>query len=140
MREKLKSLIWGIIFAGIIIFLTGCYYAILEAGLPYQDPTPEMQIEYAINMGIGRVLTRCGGLTFLVGLFFRIILSIVNKGITSKKVQKEGAAKEGQTDKEQLERMQAEKEQTEKIQAEKLQAEKEQTERVQTEKLQIEKE
>ena len=84
MKGKVNSLVWGILFAGIIIFLIGCYYAVLEAGLPYQDPTLEMQIEYAINMGIGKVLIRCGGLTFLVGLLFRIILSIINKSSADK--------------------------------------------------------
>ncbi len=84
MKGKVNSLVWGILFAGVIIFLIGCYYAVLEAGLPYQDPTLEMQIEYAINMGIGKVLIRCGGLTFLVGLLFRIILSIINKSSADK--------------------------------------------------------
>lgn len=100
MKGKVNSLVWGILFAGVIIFLIGCYYAILEAGLPYQDPTLEMQIEYAINMGIGKVLIRCGGLTFLVGLLFRIILSIINKSSSDKdnmhkEVQNNGADTDG---------------------------------------------
>ncbi|MCM1494892.1 MAG: hypothetical protein NC089_03745 [Bacteroides sp.] len=84
MKGKVNSLVWGILFAGIIIFLIGCYYAVLEAGLPYQDPTVEMQIEYAINLGVGKVLIRCGGLTFLLGLLFRIILTIINKNNANK--------------------------------------------------------
>lgn len=84
MKGKVNSLVWGILFAGIIIFLIGCYYAVLEAGLPYQDPTVEMQIEYAINLGVGKVLIRCGGLTFLLGLLFRIILAIINKNHANK--------------------------------------------------------
>lgn len=100
MKGKVNSLVWGILFAGIIIFLIGCYYAVLEAGLPYQDPTLEMQIEYAINMGIGKILVRCGGLTFLVGLLFRIILSIINKNNankdnTHKEVQDDGEDTDG---------------------------------------------
>lgn len=79
MQGKVNSLVWGIVFAGIIIFLIGCYYAVIEAGIPYQDPTLELQIEYAINIGIGKVLTKCGGLTFIVGLLFRIILGITWK-------------------------------------------------------------
>lgn len=100
MKGKVNSLVWGILFAGVIIFLIGCYYAVLEAGLPYQDPTLEMQIEYAINMGIGKVLVRCGGLTFLVGLLFRIILSLINKNSEQKnngdnEMQNNGADTDG---------------------------------------------
>lgn len=95
MKGMLKSLGWGIIFAGIIIFAIGCYYAVLEAGIPFQDPTLEMQIEYAINMGIGKVLTKCGGIIFLGGLLLRIILSVIYKGASNKKTEGDGENADG---------------------------------------------
>ncbi len=61
------------------MFVIGCYYAILKAGLPYQDPSLELQIEYAINMGIGKNLLKCGSLTLFIGLIFRIILIFIKK-------------------------------------------------------------
>lgn len=79
MKEKLKAFALAIIIAGLIIFVIGCYYAIFKAGLPYQDPTLELQIKYSIHMGIGKSLIKCGGLTFFIGLVFRIIMIFIKK-------------------------------------------------------------
>lgn len=79
MKEILKSIALALIIAGFIMFVTGCYYAILKAGLPYQDPPLELQIEYAVNMGIGKSLLKSGSLTFFIGLIFRIILIFIKK-------------------------------------------------------------
>ena len=65
------------IVAGIIILLIGIYYCAVKAGIPYQDPPLELQIQYAINMGIGDILIKdgfliliCGG---IVGLLFQLV-------------------------------------------------------------------
>ena len=49
----IKSILNGVIISGMIIFVIGLYYLIIKAGIPYQDPTEELRIQYAINMGIG---------------------------------------------------------------------------------------
>lgn len=81
MKEKTKyrlcQIINSVILAGIILFFMGLYYFIVKAGIPYQDPTLEMQIQYTIDLGIaeillgnGFVITICGG---IIRLLFRLI-------------------------------------------------------------------
>ena len=69
MKEKVRSRLCqvfnAIILAGIIIFLVGLYYWVIKAGIPYQDPPIELQIQYAVNMGIGDALVG-KGLAFAV--------------------------------------------------------------------------
>ena len=65
--------------AGCFIMLIAMYYLFFKAGIPYQDPPLELQIEYAINMGIGK---RMGELALLTGFFGAagwIILFIAGK-------------------------------------------------------------
>lgn len=77
MKEKtnhfFRQIINAVILAGIIVFFIGLYYWMIKAGIPYQDPTLELQIKYAIDIGIGETLLEkgfgiavCGGLTRLL--------------------------------------------------------------------------
>lgn len=43
----------SILLAGILVLAAGLYYKVVKAGTPFQDPTPELQLQYLINMGIG---------------------------------------------------------------------------------------
>ena len=74
-----KSLLNGLIIAGIIILVVSLYYWIIKAGIPYQDPTEELRIQYAINMGIGDELFKVGLIMFAVGLIPRIALAIIGQ-------------------------------------------------------------
>ena len=74
-----KSLLNGLIIAGIIILGVSLYYWIIKAGIPYQDPTEELRIQYAINMGIGDELFKVGLITFAIGLIPRIAVAIIGK-------------------------------------------------------------
>ena len=74
-----KSLLNGLIIAGIIILGVGIYYWIIKAGIPYQDPTEELRIQYAVNMGIGDELFKVGLIMFAVGLIPRIAVAIIGK-------------------------------------------------------------
>ena len=71
MKEKTKlylnSAINSIILAGILLFVIGIYYSMIKAGIPYQDPPLELQIQYAINMGIGEILQKNGVLIAICG-------------------------------------------------------------------------
>lgn len=79
MKNKIRNsfLIFSkaILFAGIINIMIGEFYTLLVAGLPYQDPTLELQIQYSINQGVGNVLTEIGFRMLILG----IILSIISK-------------------------------------------------------------
>ncbi len=68
----------GVLLAGIIILSTGIYYCVIKAGIPYQDPPLELQIQYTINWEIGNILVKegfllsiCGG---IAGLLYKLIL------------------------------------------------------------------
>lgn len=60
--------------AGLIILVIGLYYILIKAGIPYQDPTVEMQVQYGINHGIGSVLSKTGLIIALCGGIVRLIL------------------------------------------------------------------
>ena len=59
--------------AGIIILVIGSYYLMIKAGIPYQDPTVEMQIQYAISYGIGEILTKTGVVIAVLGAVGSVI-------------------------------------------------------------------
>ena len=80
MKSRLKSLSVSIMISGGILYLIGAYYAVIKAGIPYQDPTLELQIEYAINMGIGSLLLKWGFLLLISGGILRILLSVKKSG------------------------------------------------------------
>lgn len=83
MREKIYSILCKImnsfILAGIIILFIGLYYWMIEAGIPYQDPTLEMQIKYAINMGIGEILLANGFIIAVCSGIVRLIFGLIRK-------------------------------------------------------------
>lgn len=69
----------SVILAGIIIFIIGWYYWIIKAGIPYQDPPLELQIKYAINMGIGDILVGNGFVIAVCGGIFRFVVWLIGK-------------------------------------------------------------
>ena len=75
----LKKIFSSLIIAGAVILLIGLYYLIIKAGIPFQDPTTEMQIQYAINSGIGDVLSLTGLCMTVLAAIIRIILGIIGK-------------------------------------------------------------
>lgn len=83
MREKINHIFCQIInsfmLAGIIILFIGLYYWMIEAGIPYQDPTLEMQIKYAINMGIGEILLGKGFVIAVCGGIVRLLFGLIQK-------------------------------------------------------------
>ena len=75
--KAIKILLDIVIVAGVIMLFAGLYFWLIKAGIPYQDPTPEMQMHYAKNLRTGEVLIAVG---FLVSIFApipRIIVGIV---------------------------------------------------------------
>ena len=67
------------VLAGIIILFTGIYYYIIKAGIPYQDPPLELQIQYAISKGIGGILVKEGFLISMCGGIARCLFKMVLK-------------------------------------------------------------
>lgn len=83
MKEKAKhnlcQAINSVILAGIILFFIGLYYWVVKAGIPYQDPSLELQIQYAVNMGIGDVLVRNGFVIAICGGIIRLLFGLILK-------------------------------------------------------------
>ena len=81
MKEKtmyyLRLIANSVILAGIILFLIGLYYSVIKAGIPYQDPPLELQIQYAIYMGIGEILLKNGLRTAICGGMIRLLLGLI---------------------------------------------------------------
>ena len=77
--KTLKTIFNSIILAGLIILLIGLYYDVIKAGIPYQDPPLELQIKYAVNMGIGDTLLKDGFLITVFGILLRITAWIIAK-------------------------------------------------------------
>ncbi len=53
---------------GIVIVIMGFVYDVLFAGIPYQDPTPELQARYDFHSSVAGMFYKTGGIVFLVGL------------------------------------------------------------------------
>ena len=77
----LKSILLGLIFAGVIMLVVGLYYQEIKAGIPYQDPTEEMQLQYTIYWKIGEELMYDGFMIGSTGIVLRIIVFIVERYI-----------------------------------------------------------
>ena len=92
MNNNIKNILCKIcnsaILSGFIIFFIGAYYCVIKAGIPYQDPPLELQIEYAINTGIGEILVKNGFAIVLYSCIARLILWLINKYCTYKKSEK----------------------------------------------------
>ncbi len=75
----LKKIFSSLIISGAVILLIGLYYMMIKAGIPYQDPTTEMQIQYEINMGIGNILSLTGFCMTVIAVIIRVVLGVVSK-------------------------------------------------------------
>lgn len=73
-KRMLCTLGNAVLLAGFIILMIGAYYEVVKAGIPYQDPPLELQIQYAINTGIGDELCRIGFFAVLYGVALRLLV------------------------------------------------------------------
>ena len=71
-----KSVLIAITLAGVIVLFIGLYYVVIKAGIPYQAPPLELQIKYAVNMGIGEELTKVGFWITLLGGVARLLMGL----------------------------------------------------------------
>ena len=67
MKRALKILALPII--GLLILIAGFLYFVTFAGLPYPDPTPELQAQWKYHENISWIILKIGGFVLLVGLF-----------------------------------------------------------------------
>ncbi len=88
MKEKIwRTLCWGVnsvILAGIILLFIGLYYSVIKAGIPYQDPPLELQIQYAVNTRIGEILLGNGFVIAICGGVIRVCMALLRKMLQRK--------------------------------------------------------
>ena len=61
-----------LILSGVLIFAAGLGYDVIDAGLPYQDPTPEMQAEWLRQKMIAERIRLCGVLSLAAGCLWGV--------------------------------------------------------------------
>ena len=66
MKRALKILTLPIV--GLLILIAGFLYFVTFAGLPYPDPTPELQAEWKYHENISRIILKIGGFVLFMGL------------------------------------------------------------------------
>ena len=74
MRRIARGTCNAIFLAGLMILAAGAYYVAIKAGIPYQDPTMELQLQYAVNRGVGNALLRLGLVFALAGGAARLMI------------------------------------------------------------------
>ena len=77
--SAIRNILNGMIIAGVIVLVIGLYYWMIKAGIPYQDPTEELRIQYVINMGIGDALIRNGFKILILGVVCRLVMLVLNR-------------------------------------------------------------
>lgn len=65
--------------SGGILVIAGLYFTVVKAGLPYQDPTPEMVAQYERDTGIGMALLLAGLGTGIFCLVYTVVCFLRKK-------------------------------------------------------------
>ena len=77
MKTKCQPLFLSLLFAGIIVFFVGFYFNFVKAGLPYQDPTTEMTIQWLANERAGNTCMATGSIIAVVGAVGHIVAKFI---------------------------------------------------------------
>lgn len=59
-KRNIGNIFKCIAIIGVVILLVGLYYSVFKAGIPYQDPTPEMLQNYNRWLMQGEIMTLTG--------------------------------------------------------------------------------
>ncbi len=72
----------GLVVIGVgLLFLGGGFlYDVLFAGIPYQDPPPTLQQQYAANAAIAQTLYALGGVIILLGIVISVVQWVRRRG------------------------------------------------------------
>lgn len=81
MRKAVRMVAFFVLFAGIGILAMGAYFAVVKAGLPYQDPTEVLVAKYDAFNEAGKTCIWTGCLSIVVGIAI-MVLSRKKKEVT----------------------------------------------------------
>jgi len=68
-----------LIVSSIVIFVGGFIYDIFFAGIPYQDPTPEMSARFLFHSGIATIIYTIGFSGLIIGMLGWVAKSLACK-------------------------------------------------------------
>lgn len=68
-----------LVAAGLFLIFGGFLYDVMFAGIPYQDPTPEMSARYAHHARIASIIGWFGTGVFLSGVVSGVIRVIIRR-------------------------------------------------------------
>jgi hypothetical protein len=72
---------------GFLLGVVGFLYDVSFAGIPFQDPTPEMQARYAHHSRIAAIIGSAAGVAFLLGAIafvIQVVAQRIRKGSAAK--------------------------------------------------------
>jgi hypothetical protein len=64
---------------GLVLIVAGFVYDLAFAGIPYQDPTPEMQADWSFHSRLGGWIEAIGMAVFLVGLVIAPVMGRLDR-------------------------------------------------------------
>lgn len=67
--------ITGCAIAGVALIIAGFVYDVMFAGIPYQDPSPELQANWAFHSNVAFWIMSAGGILFSIGLLLIPLLA-----------------------------------------------------------------
>jgi hypothetical protein len=68
-----------LVVGGLIIILFGFVYGSIFAGIPYQDPTPEMSANYDFHFSVSNIILVIGFGTLFLGMVGAVVKFILKK-------------------------------------------------------------
>ena len=86
--KKRRLNIMGLPLIGLLIVITGIIYGAVFAGIPYQDPTPEMQASWNFHNGVAKLMFRTGCITLIIGFLAAPFILIKEKIAANHKLRK----------------------------------------------------
>lgn len=68
-----------LVLAGLALMLAGFAYAMIFAGIPFPDPTPEMAADYARQLAIADGLALAGLIVFAAGAIWGLVRLLMQR-------------------------------------------------------------
>ena len=77
-KRRIGCLIAGaLVMLGIMLVFAGFGYDLLFAGIPPQDPPPDIAASYVFHARVARQIMRAGMMVFVVGVITSVTMGIV---------------------------------------------------------------
>lgn len=76
MKSRWRLLLIG---SGIVLIIISFVYDTVFAGIPYQDPPPELAERYAFHAAVVSALFWLGGAVFLAGMIASVLSVVIRR-------------------------------------------------------------